>query len=386
VRVLVLDQFSEIGGAQACLLTGLEAMRARGWDVAVGLPGNGPLFCRARELGCASFRVTCGPLSLGSKSFADAARFLVQTPHLAREIRTYAERFGPDLLYVNGPRLLPAVALACLRAPVLFHAHSYLPSGMARTLAAEALRRLSASVVTCCCFVAEVWKPVPPPGRVSVIYNGVAGPPEDGTARDSEQPRIGCIGRISPEKGQLEFVAAAAAIHRTRPEVRFGIYGAPLFSPDGARYHDRVRAAAVSLPIEFPGWVPNVYQALSQLDLLLVPSSPTEATPRVIPEAFAAGVPVIAFTSGGIPEIVEHGRTGFLVNSVDERAAVALALLWGEPADRRLIIRAAREEWQARFTVERYQSQLLEAVEAAMLSWSSLPATYRTRADRPAPG
>jgi glycosyltransferase involved in cell wall biosynthesis len=386
VKVLVLDQFSELGGAQACLLTGLEAMRARGWQVTVGAPGKGPLFCRVRELGGAAFRINCGPLSLGKKSFADAARFLVQTPHLAREVRGYAERFRPDLVYVNGPRLLPAVALAGLRAPVLFHAHSYLPPGMPRTLAGEALCRLQAFVVACCRFVAEIWKPFAPAGRLSVIYNGVAGPLEHGPTRDFSHPKIGCIGRISPEKGQLEFVATAAAIHRARPEARFAIYGAPMFSPDAERYHDQVRTTDVSLPIEFPGWVPNVYRALSQLDLLLVPSAPTEATTRVIPEAFAAGVPVIAFASGGIPEIIEHGRTGFLVKSVKEMAETAMAFLWGDPDRRCSIIRAAREEWQARFTTERYQSQLLEAADTAMLSWSWPPATYRTRVDRPAPG
>ena len=138
-----------------------------------------------------------------------------------------------------------------------------------------------------------------------------------------------------------------------------------MFSPDAARYFDQVRAEAGSLAIEFPGWIPNVYGALSQLDLLLVPSAPAEATTRVIPEAFAAGVPVIAFASGGIPEIIDHGRTGFLVKTVAEMAATAIACLWGDPARRCSIIRAAREEWQVRFTTERYQSQLMEAVEAA---------------------
>jgi len=234
---------------------------------------------------------------------------------------------------------------------------------MARTLAVEAIRRLGASVVACCRFVADAWN-LGPRGRVSVIYNGVAGPPELAAARNSPQPRIGCVGRISPEKGQLDFVAAAAAIHRARSEARFAVYGAPMFSLEAGRYCDEVRAAAGLLPIEFHGWSPDVYQALSQLDLLLVPSAPGEATTRVIPEAFAAGVPVIAFASGGIPEVIDHGRTGFLVNSAEEMAATAIALLWGDPHHRRSIARAAREEWQARFTIARYQSELMEAAEA----------------------
>jgi glycosyltransferase involved in cell wall biosynthesis len=363
VKILVLDQFSQLGGAQACLLTGLEAMRAAGWPVTIGLPGNGLLFCRARELRCATFAINCGPLGLGNKSLADAARFLIQTPRLAREIRSHAQYFGPDLVYVNGPRLLPAVALAALRVPVLFHAHSYLPRGIPRTLAAEALRRLGASVVGCCRFVADIWKPAAA-GRISVIYNGVAGPTKDVATRDSPQPKIGCIGRISPEKGQLEFVAAAAAIHRARPDAHFAVYGAPMFSGDTG-YRDRVRAAAGSVPIEFPGWMPDVYQALAELDLLLVPSGPAEATTRVILEAFAAGVPVIAFASGGIPEVIEHGRTGLLVNSVDEMAASTISLLCGDTARRCSIARRAREEWQARFTSGRYQSQVLTAVTLA---------------------
>ena len=79
------------------------------------------------------------------------------------------------------------------------------------------------------------------------------------------EPRaaVGCIGRIAPEKGQLEFLQAAALIHRGFPECRFLIYGAALFDEPGARdTTPRSRAAAAGLPVEFPGWVPDVYAAL----------------------------------------------------------------------------------------------------------------------------
>ena len=115
-----------------------------------------------------------------------------------------------------------------------------------------------------------------------------------------------------------------------------------------------MRAAAAGLPVEFAGWVDDVYACMAQLDLLLVPSAGHEATTRVILEAFAAGVPVIAFPSGGIPEVVEDGVTGLLANTSEEMAQRAIELLTGDA--RRLIsmAQAARQSWSRRFTLERY--------------------------------
>ena len=91
-----------------------------------------------------------------------------------------------------------------------------------------------------------------------------------------------------------------------------------------------------------------------------------EATTRVILEAFAAGVPVIAFDSGGIPEVVENGVTGLLAHSADQMAQLATMLLTGDP--RRLIsmVRTARAAWQLRFTQQHYHDQLLRAMEASV--------------------
>jgi glycosyltransferase involved in cell wall biosynthesis len=374
VKVLVLDQFSELGGAQTCLLMGLEAMRASGWAVAVGLPGEGDLFRRIRQLGFETFRISIGPYGLGRKSAADIGRLLWQSARLAIEIRTHLRRLHADLLYLNGPRLLPAAALAGVRIPVLFHAHNNIANPMIRRMAGETLRRLPAAVVACCHYVAEGWKSFVESGRVSVIFNGVAGSPElrrphPSEPRHSSQPKIGCIGRISPEKGQMEFVAAAAAIHRSLPECRFTIYGAPLFSRDAVQYCQRVRAAACGLPIEFPGWATDVYKVLTEIDVLLVPSGSGEATTRVIPEAFAAGVPVIAFASGGIPEIVEHDRTGFLVRSTEEMAGCTIDLLSGSYERLCSISREARSAWETRFTPECFQLRLLEAMRVAARSF-----------------
>jgi glycosyltransferase involved in cell wall biosynthesis len=155
-------------------------------------------------------------------------------------------------------------------------------------------------------------------------------------------------------------------VYRALPECRFVVLGAPLFGDARAeRYAAQVRAAAAGLPVEFTGWVADIHTALARLDLLLVPSTGLEATTRVILEAYAAGVPVIAFPSGGIPEVVA-GLSGILATSVQEMAALAIELLTG-PAERRSrMSEAAREQWRLRFTLERYRQDVLAAIECAV--------------------
>src|SRR5579885_569720 len=104
MRLLMLDQFSDPGGAQQGLLELLPAMRSAGWQVLVGLPGEGELFARIREIGFEAERIDCGPYRSGRKSLTDAARFVWQTPSLMRHVRQKAERWRADVIYVNGPR------------------------------------------------------------------------------------------------------------------------------------------------------------------------------------------------------------------------------------------------------------------------------------------
>ncbi len=182
-------------------------------------------------------------------------------------------------------------------------------------------------------------------------------------ARDGEF-RIGVIGRISREKGQADFLRAARILHTTR--CRFIVCGAPLFSnPAALRYRAELDALAAGLPVDFAGWTEDVESVLAALDLLVVPSAPVDATPRVILEAFAAGVPVVAFAVGGIPEIVEHGVTGFLVQERSPQAlAAAIQDLLREPHRLREAAENARAKARTEFSLERYRAEMIEAITA----------------------
>lgn len=371
MNVLLLDQYSDLGGAQQVLLELLPAIGTRGWRAVAGLPGSGKLFEAIRGLGIEVARIDCA---------SDAPQYVAQTPRLAAQIRGLADRVEADLVYVNGPRVVPAAALAGLECPVIFHSHSWLPAGIARTAAGLALRRMDAQVVANCEFVASQWRRFVRAKRISVVVNGVAGPAAGQVRRSDGTLRIGCIGRIGPEKGQREFVAAAAWIREELPGCRFVVCGEALFDCDVAQcYAAEVRRAAVGMPIEFRGWVSDVYDALAELDLLLAPSNGPEATTRVIPEAFAAGVPVIAFDTGGISEVVENGVTGVLVRSVEAMAKEAVALL-SDRERRDSMARAARNAWERRFTKEKFQEQIVEIMSECGIA-SARPAGQNSDAE-----
>jgi len=367
MNILCLDQFSDLGGAQRCLLDLVPGLVHRGWKVKIAAPGSGALLNRAAALGATPESLHCGPYSSGRKTLADMTRFIVQTPRLVGEIASLVQRWPADLIYVNGPRLLPAVAIARCATKVLFHAHSLL-EGHALHLAGRALAATGALVVASCNFVG--WPLVPYLGdrRFRIVYNGVCQSRTSVRARNERGFNIGVIGRISPEKGQADFLRAARVVHQELPESRFVICGAPLFGDRVASaYQNALRELAVDLPVEFTGWTNDVAGLLNTLDLLAVPSAAVDATPRVVLEAFTAGVPVIAFCSGGIPEMIEPGVTGFLVERRSpEHLAAAMVDLLRQPGRMREVAEHARIRAASDFSLERYQAEMVAAIEEAL--------------------
>ena len=357
MNILFLDQFSDLGGAQRCLIELLPAIRARGWQAHVAAPGKGELRDRSLALGATYRQLASGPYQSGGKSISDLFRFARELPQLANEIAGLATDCQARIAYVNGPRLLPAASLGLPAGiPLIFHCHSYLRQRYAAALAGISLASADATVIASCRFVAG---PLLPYISSTVIYNGVnsceAGP------RPATN-RIGILGRIAPEKGQLDFLQAARLLPSN---YQFVICGAPLFSdPSAQSYFKQVREKAAGLPVEFLGWRDDVTTVLSHLDLLVVPSAPGEATTRVILEAFAAGVPVVASNSGGIPEIVSDGETGFLTPPSDptKLAARILEVMADAPALRRITANAHRAV-RERFTLEQYQARIMSTLD-----------------------
>jgi glycosyltransferase involved in cell wall biosynthesis len=147
------------------------------------------------------------------------------------------------------------------------------------------------------------------------------------------------------------------------PQARFVICGAPQFDAS-KHYVESVGQRARGLPVEFVGWQQDVSRVLHDLDLLAVPSH-QEGMGRIVLEAFSAGVPVVAFPVGGIPEAVIDGVTGFLTSgSSAEALAARISEVLTRDADHvRQIVRNARQAWARSYTPGAYQKRTTDLLQ-----------------------
>src|SRR5580704_10195977 len=105
MNILFLDQYSDLGGAQRCLIDLLPAVCERGWRAHLAASGSGALRDEALALGAGFHQIHCGPYESGGKSKEDLFHFAKELPALAHEIADVASQTRADVVYVNGPRL-----------------------------------------------------------------------------------------------------------------------------------------------------------------------------------------------------------------------------------------------------------------------------------------
>jgi glycosyltransferase involved in cell wall biosynthesis len=125
--------------------------------------------------------------------------------------------------------------------------------------------------------------------------------------------------------------------------------------PEDHAYTERLRTFVAAEGLEryvtFTGWRSDMARVLRGLDLFVLPSL-NEGLPRVILEAMAMALPVVATQVGGNAELVVHGQTGLLVSAQDPAAlAVAMIELLQNPEPARSMGRRGRQRVEARFSL-----------------------------------
>lgn len=161
---------------------------------------------------------------------------------------------------------------------------------------------------------------------------------------------VGYVGRLVPIKDPLTLLRATATAARHVPNLQLLIAGDGPLRPAMERAVVELGMTAV---VRFAGWIDDLPGLYATMDVCAL-SSLNEGTPVALIEAMAAGLPVVATSVGGVPDLVEDERTGLLVPSRDPEAlAEALLRLAARPDERRSFGAAARARVAERYSASR---------------------------------
>jgi len=268
------------------------------------------------------------------------------------------QRFNPDIIHVVNPAVLGLAGLFYSKAhnvPLVASYHTHLPEylqhyglGMLEGLLWELLKAGHNQAALNLCTSTAMMQALTEHGieRVDLWQRGV----------DTEtfQPYLTSpemrsrLSQGSPENPLLLYVGRLSAekeIERIRP-VMEAIPGARLALVGDGPHRQALERHFTGTPTNFVGYLQGqeLASAFASADAFVFPSR-TETLGLVLLEAMAAGCPVVAARSGGIPDIVEDGVNGYLFDPADENGATTATLnLLGNPEERETLRRNARRE------------------------------------------
>jgi glycosyltransferase involved in cell wall biosynthesis len=221
------------------------------------------------------------------------------------------------------------------------------------------------------------------PERVTVVHNGIdadgysqaAGAiTREGAVAELAIPAgaavVGMVGQLSRLKSADTFIRVASEVRkRVAGDVRFLVVGGPR-RPDDSTYVDTLKALArethVSEQLIMAGHRADAAAMMAIMDVVVVPFG-SESFGFVNLEAMALSKPVVAFDSGGIPEVVAHGETGLLADPGNEvEMADMIVRLVSDPALRARMGSAGRRRVEHEFGIDRYINGVLAVYDAAL--------------------
>ncbi|MFZ5596404.1 MAG: glycosyltransferase [Bacillota bacterium] len=206
-----------------------------------------------------------------------------------------------------------------------------------------------------------------PEKRITVIYNGLnpelfnkSGSTGKWRKKAGFSPGVSLVaivGRLHPVKGHRYFLKSASEILKERTDVHFLVVGS---GPEKEGLEQYTRQLGISEHVTFTGFVSDVSELMPDLNLLIVPSL-WEGFGLTALEAMAVGVPVVATSVGGLPEIVEHGTTGLLVPPADEDGLTrGICWMLDHPQEAEEMAAAAGQIVEQKFTAAAMAARTME--------------------------
>jgi glycosyltransferase involved in cell wall biosynthesis len=330
------------GGQEIRVLGETRWLLAHGWSALIACQPGSRLRDEARAAG---LPVT----AIAMRSVLDVPALLA----LRRLMRT--RRVGLVHTHSSIDSWLATAAAKSLGLPVVRGRHVTIPVLRRRALVYRLADRIITSGEAVKQMIAQVGIPAErieaiaagyDPARFHADVSGKAVRDEFGLTG----PVVGLVANLRGSKGHRYFLEAARVVLADLPATRFLVVG------DGVAFEE-VRRLVHELGLQsrviMTGFRRDIPEVMAALDVLVLPSTRSEAVSQVIVQALALGTPVVGTTVGGTPEVVRDGVSGRLVPPADVPALAAAILdLLHDPARAGAMARAGQALVQARYTID----------------------------------
>jgi len=365
MKILFVAHDGDLGGATTPIVETIDALEDRGFAFAALVPQPGTLSAALDRRGVAwqALPLPHWTSTKGRRRFRNMWANWRAIPAVVNAIRAVA----PDLVVSNSATLgIGGAAAAAAAIRHVWWLQEFVWED--HRLAFDFGWRFTGWLMDQRCVLALVpskaiaakWAPYIGPGKqVHIDYHIGQSPP---CTAPPFKPAGGfhavLAGSLNPQKGQMDAIDALGRLHTS--DVHLHLYGT-----GGRGYAGKLQARAETLGladrVHFHGHVDGVAARLQQANAILV-TSRCEGLGRVTIEAMRSGVPIVASDAGGIPELIEHGRTGMLYPPGNSAAlAEAIEHLIASPLYA-AGLGAAAKIWAS----QRYgQAQFADAIEAA---------------------
>ncbi len=360
--VLLITHESRIGGGEINLLALASGLDRKKYHPVIVTGGPGPLADMAKKKGLdleyVSLKRMTRPLTTG----------LLNAITNAIKLHRLARKYNAVILHSNTTRASASAAIAGVfgRRRIVFDERNLLEKGMVDIDAR--IMFLADAVI---CHARAVAQRFGTSKKVKIIPNGVdfhrfkpSKPDRNLKNRlkiDDAAAVAGIVGRITPGKGQDDFIKAAETVSRAMPSARFIIVGTAVSGTEQAFYRqlkDDVNAAGLRDAVRFTGFTDDVVAYYNIMDVVVLPSV-IDSFGTVCIEAAACEKPVIAYDHGGVPEVVEHSRTGMIVPPGDVKTmADELLRLMNDPLRIRKMGKLARQKVINRYSIDSIVKQV----------------------------
>lgn len=362
-RLYCVAPYGNLTGAPVSALNHARLLRAHFESVHLVLSQDGEIRARAEAAGVPVWLWPIENRGLRARILRRGAWADLRAV-LGSRWRYYANfcrelRRAPGIVHVHSRASIAPLALWAARrsgVPAVLHFREAARPGWKNAWGARLLCALASAVV----FVSDGIRQGYPAAirrRARVIHNFLELPPAP-PARDPAVPVVATVAWQSRAKGFDVFLEACRLLRDRGARFEawlIGQWGAETDLREAERY---VRTHGLEAIVKIRGRQDDMAAVYAQMDVLLLPTR-RDSFPRVVMEAMAFGVPVVATRVDGVPEMVAEGTTGFMVGSGDAAGfAAAAEKLLRDPALRRKMGAAGRERARALFSPETYAARM----------------------------